>query len=201
MRGIPELPAGLRYLPDFLATEEEADLLGQLHEVAYGEVRMHGQVARRVVRSWGVGYDFESRGLLPGDSIPDWLDAVRARAAELVGVPPDALAEALATHYPPGATIGWHRDAPAFGDVVGISLGSPCVLRFQRGKAAERRVHEQVLQPRSGNVLSGPVRTRWEHSIPAVGQDRWSITFRTVRRGWWPGDAAGGDPERMPAWT
>jgi alkylated DNA repair dioxygenase AlkB len=28
----------------------------------------------------------------------------------------------LVSYYPSGATIGWHRDAPVFGDVVGVSL-------------------------------------------------------------------------------
>ena len=186
MRGTPELPEGLRYLPDFLEAAEQDELLAQLRGLDYGEVRMHGQVARRVVRHWGVGYDFDTRQLRPGEPIPSWLQAVRQRAADLVGVGVDAVAEALATYYPPGATIGWHRDAPAFGDVVGISLGSTCLMRFQRGKAEERRVYEQELAPRSGYLLAGPVRTRWEHSIPAVAEPRWSLTFRTIRRGWAP---------------
>lgn len=143
---------------------------------------MHGQVARRVVRHWGVGYDFDTRQVTPGEPIPDWLAAVRERAAALLGVPPEGLAEVLATYYPPGATIGWHRDAPPFGDIVGISLGSACPMRFQRGKGDQRHVFEQVLEPRSGYVLAGPVRTRWEHSIPPVPRPRWSLTLRTLRR-------------------
>lgn len=186
MRGTAERPEGLRYLPGFVTGEEEAALLERVRGLDYGEVRMHGQVARRVVRHWGVGYDFDTRTLRPGEPIPDWLEGVRHRAAELIGVRDDAVAEALATFYPPGATIGWHRDAPAFGDVVGVSLGSACWMRFQRGAGADRRVHEQVLAPGSGYLLSGPVRTRWEHSIPAVPEPRWSITFRTIRQGWFP---------------
>lgn len=184
MRGIAEVPDGLRYLPGFLTVGEEDELLARLRGLDYGEVRMHGQVARRVVHHWGVGYRFDTRDLVPGEPLPGWLKQVRVRAAGLLVVPPDALAEALATWYPPGASIGWHRDAPAFGDVVGVSMGSPCVMRFQRGTGAERRVHEQLLEPRSAYVLSGPVRTRWQHHIPAVPESRWSLTFRTIRRGW-----------------
>ena len=186
MRGEPEVPEGLRYLPGFLDAGEEVALLAHVADLDYGEVRMHGQVARRGVRHWGVGYDFETRGLRPGEPIPDWLEPVRLRAAGLLGIDVDAVAEALATHYPPGATIGWHRDAPAFGAVVGLSLGSSCRMRFQRGKGADRRVHEQELAPRSAYLLTGPVRTQWEHSIPAVAEPRWSITFRTIRKGWSP---------------
>ncbi|MBI4901611.1 MAG: alpha-ketoglutarate-dependent dioxygenase AlkB [Actinobacteria bacterium] len=184
MRGIPEVPDGLQYVPSFLSGDDQGRLMAELRTLQYGEVRMHDQVARRVVRHWGVGYDFDTRQLRPGEQIPAWLDPLRRRAAALMDVALDELAEALATYYPPGATIGWHRDAPAFGTVAGVSFGSACLMRFQLGKGAERRVHEQLLEPGSAYVLAGPARTRWEHSIPAVKDPRWSVTFRTIRRGW-----------------
>jgi alkylated DNA repair protein (DNA oxidative demethylase) len=182
MRGTWEEPEGLRYLPDLLATEEERTLLSRLRTLDYSEVRMHGQVARRVVRHYGVDYAFESATVSPGEAIPDWLLPLRDRCADLLAVPGAGLAETLVTHYPPGATIGWHRDAPAFGEVVGVSLETACELRFQRGAGAQRRVFEQRLEPRSAYVLAGPARTRWQHSIPAVRSSRYSITFRTLRR-------------------
>ncbi len=145
---------------------------------------MHGQVARRVVRHYGVNYAFESATVTPGEPVPVWLSGVHVKCADLLGVPVGALVEALVTRYPSGATIGWHRDAPAFGDVVGVSLASACGLRFQHGAGSQRRVFEQRLEPRSAYVLTGPVRTQWQHSIPAVAATRYSITFRTLRRGW-----------------
>jgi DNA oxidative demethylase len=183
MRGIVEEPAGLRYVPDFLTEAQEEWLLERLTKLEYGEVRMHGQVARRVVRHYGTSYHFETGAVTPGEPIPDWLLPVRERCAALLESPTADLAEALATSYPPGASIGWHRDAPAFGDVVGVSLGSPSPMRFQLGKGDERRVWEQWLEPRSAYVLAGPVRTRWQHHIPAVREPRYSLTFRTLRRG------------------
>jgi alkylated DNA repair protein (DNA oxidative demethylase) len=63
-----------------------------------------------------------------------------------------------------------------------VSLAFPCALRFQHGKGAERRVFEQHLQPRSAYVLAGRARTVWQHSTPAVVAERWSVTFRTLRR-------------------
>jgi DNA oxidative demethylase len=95
---------------------------------------------------------------------------------------PGDLVEILVQRYPPGSTIGWHRDAPAFGTVVGISLGGSSRLRFQRGKGEARRVFEVTLEPRSGYVLAGPARTSWQHSIPPTKELRYSITFRTLRR-------------------
>jgi alkylated DNA repair dioxygenase AlkB len=145
-------------------------------------VRLHGQAARRVVRHYGVNYDYDSARTTPGEPVPGWLDGLRSRAAGLLDRAPADLAEVLVTRYPPGATIGWHRDAPAFGDVVGVSLASPCVMRFQRGTGEQRRVFEQALDPRSGYVLSGRSRTVWQHSIPAVPAERFSVTFRTLRR-------------------
>jgi alkylated DNA repair dioxygenase AlkB len=91
------------------------------------------------------------------------------------------VAEILVQDYPPGATIGRHRDAPAFDTVVGISLGGASRMRFQRGKREQRRVWALALEPRSGYVLSGEARRSWEHSIPAAKERRYSITFRTLR--------------------
>src|SRR5918994_1406812 len=67
-------------------------------------------------------------------------------------------------------------------DEVGVSLGSACEMRFQHGQGEGRRVFQQRLDPRSAYVLSGPARNRWQHSIPQVAADRYSLTFRTLRR-------------------
>jgi alkylated DNA repair protein (DNA oxidative demethylase) len=71
-----------------------------------------------------------------------------------------------------------------FGPVVaGLSLGSACVMRFQRRPAdGERRVFELPLERRSAYVLSGAARAAWQRSIPPVPEVRYSITFRTIRR-------------------
>src|SRR5919112_3966220 len=182
MRGVVEQPTGFRYIPSLLSEDQERELLQRVEGLQFDEVRMHGQVARRVVRHFGFQYAFESAAITPGPPIPDWLTEVRDHAAQLLDVSPAALAEVLVTYYPPGATIGWHRDAPVFGDVVGLSLGSACLLRFQRGQGEQRRVFEQFLEPRSAYVLAGPSRSAWQHSIPAVTEERYSITFRTLRR-------------------
>jgi alkylated DNA repair dioxygenase AlkB len=144
---------------------------------------MRGRPARRTVRHFGYGYHFDSWQLTPTDPIPDCLRPLRTDAARLAGLAPEEFAQALVTRYPPGATIGWHRDAAAFGSrVAGVSLGADCVMRFQRRAAGgERRVHEQPLRRRSAYVLSGAARFAWQHSIPPVPATRYSVTFRTVR--------------------
>jgi alkylated DNA repair dioxygenase AlkB len=65
---------------------------------------------------------------------------------------------------------------------VGLSLASAARLRFQRGKGADRRVWEVLLESRSGYVLVGKARTSWQHSIPPTPELRYSLTFRTLRR-------------------
>ena len=177
-----ERPEGLVYRPDFVPPDEEARLLGLLDGLEFHAVEMRGQTARRTVRHFGLNYDYESWRVTPGEPLPAALEGVRGQAAELADVAPDDLAETLVSRYPPGAGIGWHRDAPMFGSVVGVSLGSACRMRFQRGKGDERRVWELELEPRSAYLLAGPVRTQWQHSIPATKGLRYSITFRTLRK-------------------
>jgi alkylated DNA repair protein (DNA oxidative demethylase) len=181
-RSPSEEPEGLVLRSELLTVEEEAELLERLGDLRFDPIVMHGQAARRTARHYGLAYDYESRTPQPGEPVPEWLLPVRRRAAELAGEEPEDLAEILVQRYPPGATIGWHRDAPAFGTVIGVSLGGSCRLRFQRGKGDGRRVWEIPLEPRSGYVLAGEARRSWQHSIPPTKELRYSITFRTLRR-------------------
>ncbi|HEX2274009.1 MAG TPA: alpha-ketoglutarate-dependent dioxygenase AlkB [Acidimicrobiales bacterium] len=144
---------------------------------------MHGQAARRTVLHFGYLYDYEGWKLTPTEPLPPSLEWLRERAADLVGVEADDFAETLVTRYPPGAGIGWHRDAPLFGpQVVGVSLLAPCSLRFQRRSSDVRRVYALELAPRSAYVLSGAARWSWQHSIPTTKSLRYSVTFRTLAR-------------------
>src|SRR3954454_65422 len=180
-RAPTEEPQGVMYEPEVLPAREEADLLARLEAMDFNPIVMHGQEAKRTALHYGLKYDYAARTPLPGEPVPEWLEPVRAHAAALAGRGADELVQALVQRYPPGSTMGWHRDAPAFEEVIGISLRAPSRLRFQRGTAADRRVWEIVLEPRSGYVLAGEARRFWEHSIPAVKAERYSITFRTLR--------------------
>lgn len=172
-------PPGFAYRPAFLDEREERALLEELARLPFDEVRMRGVVARRRVAHFGFTYAYDSAALAPGPGIPAFLLPLRDRCAALAGEEPARLEEALVTWYPPGAGIGWHRDAAGFGTVVGVSLLSPCRMRFRRGSAG-RAAFELVLEPRSAYVLRGSVRWAWQHAIPAGTATRYSITFRTV---------------------
>ena len=178
----PPPPSGLVYQADLITEAEERQALGVLEAMEFHAVTMHGQTARRTVRHFGLDYGYESWKLVPTDPLPDDLAWLRDRAASVAGLQPGVFAQILVSRYPPGSTIGWHRDAPMFGaKVVGISLASTCRMRFQRGKGPTRQVREVTLAPRSAYVLAGAARYAWQHSIPPTKALRYSITFRTLR--------------------
>ncbi|MBD0328610.1 MAG: alpha-ketoglutarate-dependent dioxygenase AlkB [Thermoleophilia bacterium] len=181
-RTTEERPEGLVYRAELLSEDEERALLDEIERLDFQEIRMHGVVAKRTARHFGVDYDYERRGLVTDvDPIPGWLLGVRAQAAELAGVGAEEFVEGLVQRYPEGSTIGWHRDAPMFGTVAGVSLASSCRMRFRRDAGGERRMFELELEPRSGYVLAGPARTQWQHHVPPTRALRYSITFRTLR--------------------
>jgi alkylated DNA repair dioxygenase AlkB len=176
------LPPGAGYCRDFMSQDEAAELLLHVRALDFEPVRMRGQPARRRTVHFGWIYGYTSWRIGPGPPIPDSLVPVRARAATWAGVTPERLAEALVTEYVRGAGIGWHRDAPQFGAVIGVSLAGACRLRFQRGTGPSRRTSTLMLEPSSAYLLDGEARWQWQHSIPPVKEARYSITFRTLRR-------------------
>ena len=175
-----ELPPGFLYQPDFVSAAEEEELLRDIEALEFSEVRMRGVVARRRVRQFGWRYSFDTYQLTEGAEIPAYLTTLQAGAAALAGLAADDLSEALITEYQPGATIGWHRDAPMFGAVVGISLRAACTFKLRPAEGEQALALEMA--PRSAYVLDGEARTRWQHSIPAVKALRYSVTFRTLRK-------------------
>jgi alkylated DNA repair dioxygenase AlkB len=83
--------------------------------------------------------------------------------------------------YRPGTPLGWHRDAPQFGIVIGVSLGAACRMRFRRYPPRPREpAFSLVLEPRSAYLLLDEARWGWQHGIPPTPALRYSITFRTL---------------------
>ncbi|MFL5382089.1 MAG: alpha-ketoglutarate-dependent dioxygenase AlkB [Longimicrobiaceae bacterium] len=177
----PVPPEGFRYQAEVLPSEEERELVERIGELPLKEFEFHGYVGKRRVISYGWHYDFGERKLSQAEEIPPFLLPVRERAAAFAGVAPEDLPHALVTEYGPGAAIGWHRDKGVFGDVIGVSLVSPCVFRLRRKAGAKWERYSLTAEPRSAYLLRGPSRTEWEHSIPAVDALRYSITFRTLK--------------------
>ena len=182
-----DTPPGFQYRDDFISAAEEGDLADHINKIAFANFEMRGVVAKRRVAFYGASYD---RGDGPSPPIPEFLWGVRERIATWAGVGASDFAMALINEYRPGSPIGWHRDAPQYDIVAGVSLLSSCKMRFRpylSPKAAERAAsrrmttHEIMLLPRSAYIISAEARSRYEHSIPAVTELRYSITFRTLR--------------------
>jgi alkylated DNA repair protein (DNA oxidative demethylase) len=176
------LPPGLVFVPDFVTAQDEADLISYIRSVEFRTLQMHRVTAKRRIKQFGWHYAFESFQLTPTDPIPAELAGLAERAAALAGIEPSQWGEALFTEYAPGAGIGWHRDAPAFGVVAGISLLGACRMRFQTGEGASRVTSALELPPGSIYLLTGEARSKWQHMIRPVKEHRYSITFRTVRK-------------------
>jgi DNA oxidative demethylase len=174
-------PPGLIFLPEFVTQAEEIGLLDLIRSMDFRTFQMHGVTAKRRIKQFGWHYAFESYQLTPADPIPTAFDSIRARSAALADIDPSEWAEALVTEYAPGAGIGWHRDAPPFGIVAGISLMGACRMRFQTGTGPGRVTSAIELPPRSIYLLTGEVRAKWQHMIPGTRELRYSITFRTLR--------------------
>lgn len=175
-----ELPEGMRYTPEVITGDEEQALVGELALQPFKEFEFHGFLGKRRTVSYGWHYDFSGGGLKEAGEMPAFLLPLRERAAAAAGLSPSALAHVLLIEYAPGAGIGWHRDRPQFGDVIGISLLAPCTFRLRRKHGATWQRRSIIAAPRSAYLLRGPSRTQWEHSIPPLATLRYSVTFRTL---------------------
>lgn len=176
------LPDGLTYQPDFITPAEEKSLLGEIQKLPLHEARYKQFTAKRRIVSFGAEYDFDKNELTPSAPLPHFLFPLRDKVSDWLGIAPEQFAHALVSEYRPGTALGWHRDAPNFGVVVGISLGESCRIRFRPYPPTKKREDVLVfnLHPRSAYVLRGNARWRWQHSIPMTKGLRYSITFRTL---------------------
>ncbi len=176
--GTPLLP-GLAYRDALIDRDEEAALIARIDEQDLAPFQFQGWLGKRLTRSFGWHYDFDTSQFGATDPLPDWLLPIRQRAAAFAQLPEEALVQALLIRYDPGAGIGWHRDRPVFEHVVGVSLGVPATMRFRRRKPGGFDRVAVPLPPRSVYHLSGEARHDWEHSIAEMEVTRWSITFRS----------------------
>lgn len=177
----PRYPEGFRYQDNVISVEGEAELIAAMQDLPFKEFEFQGFVGKRRTVSFGWRYDFNKHQLFETEDIPPFLLSLRETAAAFAEIPAANLQQVLLIEYSEGAGIGWHRDRPVFGDVVGFSLRTPCNFRLRR-KVGEKfeRVSLTAL-PRSAYLLRGPSRWEWEHSIPGVDALRYSITFRNFR--------------------
>ena len=176
-----DFPEGFQYEERVLSPDRERSLIACFEHLQFREFEFRGFVGKRRTVSFGWRYDFNVRKLQRAEDTPTFLRALRQQAAKFAALSPQSLQHVLVTEYAPGAAIGWHKDRPEFEDVIGISLGAPCVFRFRRKKGTRWERASIELQPGSVYLLRGPARWDWQHSIPPVDKLRYSITFRSLR--------------------
>jgi alkylated DNA repair dioxygenase AlkB len=174
-------PDGLYYAPDLFSAAEDKAFVAQFEGLPFKPFEFHGYLGNRRVVSFGYRYDYAGRALQAADQMPKFLAPLREIASRFSGIPVSALEQALVTEYAPGAGIGWHRDKPMFQDVVALSFLAPCRLRFRRRSGAAWQRAAVEVAPRSAYLLRAAAREEWEHSIPALDQLRYSVTFRNFR--------------------
>lgn len=174
------MPEGLAYRDGVLSSAEEAELTAHLTNLEVRPFQFRGVEARRRVVYFGWRYDFAGQRLQAAEPMPDFLLPLRERAADLAGIAPETFSHLLINEYAAGTPIGWHRDRAVFDDVVGVSLGAPCGLRFRRLAGVGWERLSVPLSPRSAYLLRGAARNEWEHSIAPVRDLRYSITFRSL---------------------
>ena len=178
--GEAAMPGGFVCKPDINDAVAEADLLARLAKLPIKEFEFHGFVGKRRVVSFGWKYDFSTERMHPVDPMPEFVLPVRERAAVALGRQAAAFEQLLVTEYGPAAGIGWHKDKAIFADIIGVSLGNSCTLRLRRKAGLKWERVSVTLEPRSAYLLTGSVRSQWEHSIPPVSEPRCSLTFRSL---------------------
>jgi alkylated DNA repair dioxygenase AlkB len=172
-------PQGLGHVEAFISSTVERELICHVSALPLQPFQFGAFEGKRSVASFGFRYDYTSQRLQSAEPIPSWLGPLIERVEEYGG-PGTQIAQVLCTEYDIGVGIGWHRDKPHFGRIFGLSLGSPCKLRFRRTVDDRWQRFTLAAAPRSLYLMSGEARHSWEHSIPAVEAPRYSITFRTM---------------------
>ena len=179
----PPVVPGFRYEAGLISEAAQVALIDEIKNLPLQAFDFHGFKANRRVVSYGWRYDFSSARLVQIEPIPTWLHPLREAVAQFAGGVAEDFAHVLISEYAPGAGIGRHKDKAVFDRIVGVSLGTSCPLRLRRpaGDGKWKRAEQQLITG-SMNLISGEVRSEWEHSIAPVALLRYSLTFRTLKR-------------------
>ncbi len=185
--GSAQVPGGFIYRQNFVSEAEEQELIREIQKLQLEPFKYYQFTGKRRTASFGWQYEFGASEITAAPEMPLFLLPVRARAGKVFKIDPASLIQISIIEYSTGSPIGWHRDIPYFGIVVGVSLGAACRMRFRkysrvRSKKLNRdEVLSLELEPRSVYLMSGASREIWQHSIPPVKELRYAIMMRTLR--------------------
>lgn len=178
-------PEGFAYYPDFISREEENQLLDIISKTELHTFIFQGYEAKRRVASFGFDWSFEKRVLSKGKDVPSGFLPLIKKLSHYLLIPEKDIAELLVLEYPVDAVINWHRDAPPFDIIIGVSLLSDVMFKFRpydKSRQGRGSIISIPVQRRSMYVMKGEARSQWEHSTAPVKQKRYSITLRTLLR-------------------
>jgi alkylated DNA repair dioxygenase AlkB len=182
-----KVPDGFIYHENFISEADEHELIREIQKLHLTPFKYYQFLGKRRVASFGWQYEFGTDEITTAPDVPAFLLPVQIRAGNFFNIAPSSLAQTSIIEYSTGSPIGWHRDIPPFGVVVGISLGAACRMRFREYKRVRSKPlnRDEILpielQPRSIYLMSGASRESWQHSIPPVKELRYSIMMRTLR--------------------
>ena len=182
----PAYPPGFQYMENFLSEQEEETLLNMINGVSLHSFRFQGYEAKRRVASFGRDWNFEKRELTKGRDIPESFRWLVERVGQKLAIPANDFVELLVTEYPVGSVINWHRDAPPFELIAGVSLQADCTFKlrpYEKEKQTKKSVISLPVKRRSLYVMEREAREQWQHSTLPVETVRYSITLRTLRSG------------------
>ncbi|MDO5101841.1 MAG: alpha-ketoglutarate-dependent dioxygenase AlkB [Lautropia sp.] len=137
----------------------------------------------RIIGYGGI-YDFSSNTVKPSPELDLRFYPIRHCVADWLGIERREIERLLVTECVPGTQLGWHRDVLHYETIVGISLGRTATLGFRSyplTAATNRQSVKLEAAPRSIYRFQGVARWEWQHSVPPVQAERWSITLRTKR--------------------
>jgi alkylated DNA repair dioxygenase AlkB len=174
------MPDGFRYEENVITEAEEAALVAAVETLELKPFEFHGHTGNRRVVSFGFRYDYERRVVEAAAEFPSFLAELRKKVVAFAGRGVADFQQGGVNEYSSGAGIGWHKDRPQFGAIVGVSLLGPAVMRLRLSQGTGWIRRSQELLPRSIYILEGEARTRWEHSVPPVESLRYALTFRTL---------------------
>lgn len=168
------LPPDIRVYPEFVTEAEEKDLIKEFESLDWKQIHLNGVIGRRKIIRYGT-------------PTPFFMEPILARAAKLMRVTIDDIAQTVITHYPQGAGMSWHHDTDDFGETVaGVTLQSGCAMKFRHEVGNQYEIFKTEIPDRGAYVIRGESQWDWQHTIGSHKTPRYSITFRTD--GSWGGE-------------
>ncbi|KAK3110673.1 hypothetical protein LTR53_014788 [Teratosphaeriaceae sp. CCFEE 6253] len=176
---IPEAPASMYYIPNFITPEEEAFILQSIPATRW--------ISLSHRRLQAIPSCLTARNTLLPSPLPSWLaEPVVDRLHKLGGIfegAPHGINHCLINEYLPGQGIMPHEDGGAYHPVVAtVSLGGSLVLEVSEKRSADADLSSAagatagktwriVQEPRSLLLTTGSAYTDTLHGIAEVTED------------------------------